>query len=75
MTALDENGIDTLDPDVHDDLLLRVEDNGVGIPEEGRRSGLRNMAERAEKLGGSFTAEPRPDGGTVLTWQAPLKEA
>jgi signal transduction histidine kinase len=61
--------------DVHDDLLLRVEDNGVGIPEEGRRSGLRNMAERAEKLGGSFTAEPRPDGGTVLTWQAPLKEA
>ncbi|GAA1830938.1 GAF domain-containing sensor histidine kinase [Actinomadura chokoriensis] len=60
--------------DVNDDLLLRVEDNGVGIPEQGRRSGLRNMAERAEKLGGSFTAAPRPDGGTILTWQTPLKQ-
>jgi signal transduction histidine kinase len=60
--------------DVDDDLLLRVEDNGVGIPAEGRRSGLRNMAERAEKLGGAFTAAPRPDGGTILTWQAPLKD-
>jgi signal transduction histidine kinase len=60
--------------DVSDDLLLRVEDNGVGIPEEGRRSGLRNMAERAEKLGGSFAAEPRPDGGTILTWQTPVNQ-
>jgi len=60
--------------DVRDDLLLRVEDDGVGIPEEGRRSGLRNMSERAEKLGGSFAARPRPECGTVLTWQVPLKE-
>ncbi|MEU8344853.1 GAF domain-containing sensor histidine kinase [Spirillospora sp. NPDC048832] len=61
--------------DVNDELLLRVEDNGVGIPEGGRRSGLRNMCDRAEKLGGTFSAEPRADGGTILTWQAPLKDA
>ncbi|NKZ07451.1 sensor histidine kinase [Actinomadura latina] len=59
--------------DVNDELLLRVEDNGVGIPAEGRRSGLRNMAGRAEKLFGSFVTAPRSDGGTVLTWRVPLR--
>ncbi|QKW37029.1 GAF domain-containing sensor histidine kinase [Actinomadura sp. NAK00032] len=61
--------------DVGDELCLRVEDDGVGIPEGGRRSGLRNMGERAGKLGGSFIAEPGPDAGTVLTWMVPLKDA
>ncbi len=60
--------------DVDDVLCLRVEDDGVGIPQGGRRSGLRNMSERAEKLGGSFTAEPRPDGGTTLIWRVPLTD-
>ncbi|MFE9104440.1 GAF domain-containing sensor histidine kinase [Actinomadura geliboluensis] len=60
--------------DVDDVLCLRVEDDGVGISEGGRRSGLRNMSERAEKLGGSFTAEPRPDGGTTLIWRVPLTD-
>ncbi|WP_433478714.1 GAF domain-containing protein [Spirillospora sp. CA-142024] len=61
--------------DVNDEVALRVEDNGVGIPEGGRHSGLRNMCERAEALGGAFTTEPRPDGGTVLIWHVPLKDA
>jgi signal transduction histidine kinase len=30
------------------EVLLTVSDNGVGIPPDGHRSGLRNMAERAE---------------------------
>ncbi|GGV01698.1 histidine kinase [Actinomadura cremea] len=60
--------------DVHDELALRVEDNGVGISGGGRRSGLRNMAERAEGLGGSFSAEPGADDGTVLTWRVPLRD-
>ncbi|MDQ0935408.1 signal transduction histidine kinase [Streptomyces turgidiscabies] len=34
------------------EIRLSVTDNGVGIPPGGRRSGLRNMAERAEQLGG-----------------------
>jgi signal transduction histidine kinase len=55
-----------------DDLTLRVEDDGVGIPEGGRRSGLRNMRERAEALGGSFGTRTRPGGGTILVWRVPL---
>ena len=58
---------------VGDELVLRVEDDGVGIPEGGRRSGLRNLAERAESLAGSCTTHSREDGGTVLVWQVPLK--
>ncbi|MPY51541.1 sensor histidine kinase, partial [Streptomyces acidicola] len=34
------------------ELRLAVSDNGVGIPPDGRRSGLHNMAERAAQLGG-----------------------
>ncbi|GAA0321100.1 GAF domain-containing protein [Actinoallomurus spadix] len=56
---------------VGDELVLRVEDDGVGIPEGGRRSGLRNMAERAEALGGTFEIRPRDGGGTVLEWRVP----
>src|SRR5690606_5073067 len=32
-------------------FTLVVSDNGVGVPAEGRRSGLRNLEERAERLG------------------------
>ncbi|MCY1141871.1 GAF domain-containing sensor histidine kinase [Actinoplanes sp. Pm04-4] len=53
-------------------VSLRVEDNGVGIPPGAARGGLLNMAERAHDLGGSFTVEPGPDGGTVLTWRVPI---
>ncbi|MCO5999748.1 sensor histidine kinase [Actinoallomurus rhizosphaericola] len=56
---------------VGDELVLRVEDDGVGIPEDGRRSGLRNMAERAQALGGAFEIRPRDGGGTVLEWRVP----
>lgn len=61
--------------DVGDDLTLRVEDDGVGIPEGGRRSGLRNMRERAERQGGSFSTRTRPGGGTILVWRVPLKDS
>jgi signal transduction histidine kinase len=60
--------------EVGDELRLRVLDDGVGIPAEGRRSGLANMAARAEALGGSFAVEPRDGGGTVLTWTVPLND-
>jgi signal transduction histidine kinase len=59
--------------DVGEDLVLRVEDDGVGIPEGGRRSGLRNLGARAESLGGSFGTDARAGGGTVLRWQVPLE--
>ncbi|WP_340384281.1 GAF domain-containing sensor histidine kinase [Streptomyces sp. SS7] len=55
------------------EVRLSVTDNGVGIPDGGRRSGLRNMAERAEQLGGTFDRTRPAEGGTSLVWRAPLK--
>ncbi|HEU5427462.1 MAG TPA: GAF domain-containing sensor histidine kinase [Actinocrinis sp.] len=52
-------------------VSLTVADDGAGIPESGRRSGLSNLRERAEQLGGTFTATSRQAGGTALTWRVP----
>ncbi|MFD0313614.1 sensor histidine kinase [Streptomyces flavalbus] len=54
------------------EVRLTVSDNGVGIPAEGRRSGLRNMAERAQQLGGDLEMSSPPGGGTTLVWRAPV---
>lgn len=51
---------------------LTVSDDGVGITPGGRRSGLRNMAERAEQLGGRFAVSSPDRGGTLLAWWVPL---
>ncbi len=53
---------------------LLVTDNGVGIPDGGRRSGLANLEMRARDLGGTFTVE-RGEVGTRLTWCVPLPAA
>ncbi|SOB85798.1 Histidine kinase-, DNA gyrase B-, and HSP90-like ATPase [Streptomyces sp. 1331.2] len=53
-------------------VALTVTDDGVGVPESGRRSGLRNLAERADQVGGAFTVTPADGGGTRLTWEAPV---
>jgi signal transduction histidine kinase len=53
------------------ELTVDVTDNGVGIGETQRRSGLANLARRAERYGGSLTL---PDHeGTHLRWTIPLK--
>ncbi|HEX6444600.1 MAG TPA: GAF domain-containing protein [Streptosporangiales bacterium] len=57
---------------VGDDVVLEVTDDGVGLPETGRRSGLANLAERARRLGGSFTTQAG-GSGTSLRWQVPLR--
>lgn len=54
------------------EIALTVRDNGVGINPGGHRSGLRNLTQRAEGLGGSLTVEAAPGGGTELTWRVPL---
>ena len=41
------------------ELILVVRDNGTGMKESGRRSGLANLAERAELLGGTLRARAR----------------
>ncbi|MGV4981058.1 sensor histidine kinase [Streptomyces sp. NRAIS4] len=53
-------------------VCLRVSDSGVGIPPGGRRSGLLNMAERAERLGGRLEVTSPEDGGAALDWRVPL---
>ncbi|WP_030176686.1 GAF domain-containing sensor histidine kinase [Spirillospora albida] len=60
---------------VADDLTLRVEDDGVGVSDGGRRSGLRNMQDRAASLGGAFEVRPGAEGGTVLLWSVPLNDS
>ncbi|MFE6196150.1 GAF domain-containing protein [Streptomyces sp. NPDC057838] len=54
------------------EVRLEVSDNGVGIPAEGRRSGLGNMAERARQLGGELQWTCPESGGTTLVWRVPL---
>jgi signal transduction histidine kinase len=61
-----------------DEVTLRVADNGRGLPSDGnppRGLGLRNMASRAEALGGRFAATARDGGGTVVEWTIPRPKA
>ncbi|MCZ3389647.1 MAG: GAF domain-containing sensor histidine kinase [Actinomycetia bacterium] len=59
------------------EVVLIVTDNGLGLPEaQSRRSGLANLAGRAEASGGRFIIEPVPDQhggarGTRVVWRAP----
>lgn len=62
-----------LETDGHE-VRLTVTDNGVGVPSGGRRSGLRNMAERAAQLGGELRLTGPADGGTTLEWWAPVPD-
>jgi PAS domain S-box-containing protein len=54
------------------DLMLSVSDNGCGMPGATRLSGLRNMRERAQALGGRFEAAGQAGQGTMVVWQVPL---
>ncbi|MEV1178373.1 GAF domain-containing protein [Nonomuraea sp. NPDC049784] len=54
------------------ELVLMVTDNGVGLGETGRRSGLRNIEDRAARLGGTAELMVPEEGGTRLRWQVPL---
>ena len=58
-------------------LALEIEDNGKGIAgmdqkAASMRNGLRNMRRRMEDVGGSFSMEPAPQGGTIVRLVAPL---
>jgi signal transduction histidine kinase len=57
------------------ELLLVVRDNGTGMPQTGRHSGLANLADRAGQLGGTMSAGPADGGGTEIRWRVPLQES
>ena len=65
----------TVDAGADGMLTVQVTDDGTGIGDGGRRSGLRNLADRAEKLGGELRLEPADPGapkpGTRLEWRVP----
>ena len=58
--------------EVDSDLVLVVRDNGVGLRDVTRRSGLANLADRAEQLGGTLKVGAADGSGTELHWQVPL---
>jgi signal transduction histidine kinase len=55
------------------ELVLVVRDDGVGLRDITRRSGLANLADRAEQLGGTLKVGSADGGGTELLWQVPLR--
>jgi signal transduction histidine kinase len=67
-----------IDIDVHREdsiLVLKVQDNGRGLPNGGGSAaglGLRGMEERVRELGGYFRIESDPGGGTTVKASIPL---
>ena len=57
----------------HDDLVLIIADDGRGIGDSARRSGLRSMHRRAEDCGGGFEVHAVRGEGTRLVWRVPLR--
>jgi two-component system, NarL family, sensor histidine kinase DevS len=58
-----------------DEVSLVVSDDGIGLQDVSRRSGLGNLEKRAAQLGGSMLVESAPGAGTTLSWQVPLAPA
>jgi signal transduction histidine kinase len=54
---------------------LTIEDDGAGLPEDWQKSrgiGTRIMAHRATMIGGTFSIEPNPTGGTFVKCSIPI---
>ncbi|HYJ70709.1 MAG TPA: GAF domain-containing sensor histidine kinase [Nocardioidaceae bacterium] len=57
------------------DVLAQVVDDGVGVHETEKQSGLRNLRERAVAFGGSLRVERAEPHGTRIAWRVPLPPA
>ena len=62
-----------------DKIILRIRDNGIGIPDHapgrGTGLGLLTMSHRARMIGGNVTVEPDPYGGTEVQCVIPMPAA
>ncbi|HUY22391.1 MAG TPA: PAS domain S-box protein [Acidimicrobiales bacterium] len=58
--------------DAHDELSITITDDGDGIGDTTRSSGLANLRTRAEARGGSMTVGPADERGTRLRWRVPF---
>lgn len=57
------------------ELILTVTDDGAGIPTTHRLgSGILNMHDRAQRLGGSCAVNSGEQGGTTVRWLVPLDD-
>jgi signal transduction histidine kinase len=56
----------------NDRLALTVIDNGIGLGQGTRRSGLANLSRRAERHGGHLDVGNSSEGGLRLQWSIPL---
>lgn len=57
------------------ELTIVVSDDGIGVRATSgpTGSGMRNMAGRAQQLGGVLDVKSRPGEGTSITWRVPLE--
>ncbi|MHB1173004.1 MAG: GAF domain-containing sensor histidine kinase [Lacisediminihabitans sp.] len=56
------------------EVVLTIVDDGKGMGESTRRSGLNNLRQRAEERGGSLQLEANEPSGVRLVWRVPLGE-
>src|SRR5574340_219335 len=56
-----------------DDFTITISDDGTGMSDNQRRSGLANLDRRAEQCGGRCTVGPGEHGGTTLIWRVRLR--
>jgi signal transduction histidine kinase len=61
----------TVAVDVSDAVSVVVTDDGRGLPPVTVRSGLANLADRAERRGGGLSTMSS-ESGTEIRWSAPL---
>jgi signal transduction histidine kinase len=54
-------------------LDVTVIDNGIGLGQSIRRSGLANLNRRAERHGGYLDVSDSPEGGLRLQWSIPIR--
>jgi len=64
----------TLTVEAGDELCVDVLDDGIGIPADVGRSGLRNLEDRARECGGQLSVRRAEPSGTRLTWRVPLTD-
>ena len=60
---------------LEDDVVLTVRDNGLGLVDTTRESGLANMDHRARRHGGRLTLDSGQGRGTEVRWQVPRATA
>jgi len=65
------SAVDIRMENVDGNFVLRIMDNGIGFASHAERhgNGLKNIAGRAEQLGGQLNIESSPGQGTVMTFK------